>query len=219
MWIIGAVVLHQSRANGNGQDMWGWSCNMNKRETLFNDTVNYALICRLQNWSLICALIEVTIEVITISIYAIVFYRFRSKRKLMHSMDHRDKARNDLYLAQLKLQSAPNTPGFHAQRTGKSIKSAVAPTFGTISEERDIEANFDERDLEYQRRYEATFGQNGLVAPPAINVTGATPNVEQGEFGQAPRETTQAHFAAAAGEQTYDAVPIPGAYAGAKPQH
>lgn len=219
MWVIGAVVLHQSRANGNGQDMWGWSCNMNKRETLFNDTVNYALICRLQNWSLICALIEVTIEVITIAIYAIVFYRVRSKRKLMKNMDTRDKARNDLYLAQLKLQSAPNTPGFNAQRTGKSIRSAVAPTFGAISEEHDVEANIDASDLEYQRRYEATFGQRGGLAPPAINITGATPQMDQGEFDNGPRETQQEHFAGAAGEQTYAAVPIPGAYNDAKPQH
>ena len=48
MWIIGAAVLHSSRASGGGQDMWGWSCNDNKRRSLFEDEVHYALICRLQ---------------------------------------------------------------------------------------------------------------------------------------------------------------------------
>jgi hypothetical protein len=43
-----------------------------------------------------------------IIIYAIVFYRFWSKRKLRKSMAVRDKARSDLYLAQLRSQSAPN---------------------------------------------------------------------------------------------------------------
>lgn len=48
MWIVAAVILHTSRSNGKQKDMWGWSCNNNKRSTLFKDTVNYALVCRLQ---------------------------------------------------------------------------------------------------------------------------------------------------------------------------
>ena len=48
MWILGAAILHSSKANGNGQDMWGWACNDNKRRTLFQDEVHYALVCRLQ---------------------------------------------------------------------------------------------------------------------------------------------------------------------------
>lgn len=57
-------------------------------------------------------IIEVVIEVISITLYSVVFYRYYSKRRLMKSMDMRDKARSDLYLAQLRTQSAPNTPGF-----------------------------------------------------------------------------------------------------------
>lgn len=57
-------------------------------------------------------IIEVVIEVISITLYSVVFYRYYSKRRLMKSMDMRDKARSDLYLAQLRSQSAPNTPGF-----------------------------------------------------------------------------------------------------------
>ena len=48
MWIVAAAVLHSSRANGNGQDMWGWSCAQSRRSTLFQDEINYALVCRLQ---------------------------------------------------------------------------------------------------------------------------------------------------------------------------
>ena len=49
MWIVAAVVLHSSKANGNNQDMWGWSCNtQTKRAGLFEDDVNYTLLCRLQ---------------------------------------------------------------------------------------------------------------------------------------------------------------------------
>jgi len=48
MWAIGAGILHQSKQNGNGQDMWGWACKDNKRRTLFQEDVHYALVCRLQ---------------------------------------------------------------------------------------------------------------------------------------------------------------------------
>src|SRR5579871_3862871 len=48
MWAVGAAILNTSRANGNGQDIWGWSCKDNKRRDLFQAEVSYALICRLQ---------------------------------------------------------------------------------------------------------------------------------------------------------------------------
>lgn len=48
MWIIGAAVLNESKRNGKGNDMWGWSCKSGKRKTLFDQDVDYALVCRLQ---------------------------------------------------------------------------------------------------------------------------------------------------------------------------
>ena len=48
MWAIGAGILNGSKQNGGGQDLWGWSCNNNKRKQLFQNDIHYALICRLQ---------------------------------------------------------------------------------------------------------------------------------------------------------------------------
>lgn len=48
MWAIGAAILNQSKKNGGGKDMWGWSCKDGKRKDLFQQDVDYALICRLQ---------------------------------------------------------------------------------------------------------------------------------------------------------------------------
>ena len=48
MWAVGAALLNQSKRNGNGKDMWGWSCKDGKRKDLFQQDVDYALICRLQ---------------------------------------------------------------------------------------------------------------------------------------------------------------------------
>ena len=48
MWGVGAGILNSSKAHGNGQDLWGWSCKDNKRKQLFQDQVSYALVCRLQ---------------------------------------------------------------------------------------------------------------------------------------------------------------------------
>ncbi|KAG8169686.1 hypothetical protein KVR01_000431 [Diaporthe batatas] len=118
MWVLAIAVLQNSRNNSNNKDMWGWSCVKNTRSQLFSSQVDYALVCRLQNWSLICMIIEVVIEVISITLYSVVFYRYHTKRKLMKSMDMRDKARSDLYLAQLRSQSAPNTPGFGPKSPG-----------------------------------------------------------------------------------------------------
>ena len=51
MWAIGAAILNQSKKNGGGKDMWGWSCKDGKRKDLFQQDIDYALICRLQVWS------------------------------------------------------------------------------------------------------------------------------------------------------------------------
>ena len=48
MWAVGAAILNESRKSGQGKDMWGWSCKDGKRKTLFDQDVDYALICRLQ---------------------------------------------------------------------------------------------------------------------------------------------------------------------------
>ena len=218
MWAFGAGVLHVSRANGNGQDMWGWSCKENKRSQLFEQDVHYALVCRLQvsillltddlctanpssqNWSLVCCLIEVVVETITIAIYSMVFYRYWSKKRLRKSMDTRDKARSDLYLAQLRSQSAPNTPGF----------GPMSPRLP--SDSKDPLSRAEEGEGTQFARATPSFNQPRpfqLQAPP-IRIQNATPRPAQEGFEQAPAPAT--HVPAAPGEKTYDAVPIPGAY-------
>ncbi|CAN8099577.1 unnamed protein product [Discula destructiva] len=112
IWLVSIVMLQHAKNTSEQKDMWGWSCNNNLRHQLFSSDVDYALVCRLQNWGLVCMIIEVVVEVISITLYSVVFYRYYTKRRLMKSMNMRDKARSDLYLAQLRSQSAPNTPGF-----------------------------------------------------------------------------------------------------------
>ncbi|KAK5461012.1 hypothetical protein LTS15_003075 [Exophiala xenobiotica] len=227
MWVVGAGILHGSKSNGGGTDLWGWSCKDNKRRQLFQDDVHYALVCRLQDWSLICCIIEVVVEVIVIMIYGIVFYRFWSKNRLRKSMDARDRARTDLYLAQLRTQSAPNTPGFasiqtprtpgfpsHMAQSIHSPKSADgrsgSPQFASVSPQSNT-----------------TTSPFRLQAPP-IKVHSATPRLSSAEGFQRqgltsspppqppmsppPEDRLHDHVGAAPGEQTYAAVPIPGAY-------
>jgi len=86
MWGIAAGALQGSKSNSNNKDMWGWSCVDNQRKHLFENEVSYDLICRLQNWSLVCIIIEIVVETITIAVYGIVFYRFYSKNQLRKSM-------------------------------------------------------------------------------------------------------------------------------------
>lgn len=109
MWGIAAGILNGTRAAGNGQDIWGWSCKDNKRKQLFQEDINYALVCRALDWGFVCALIEVSVELFTIGVYAYAFWRIATKRKLRKSMDIRDRARSDLWLAKLREQEAANS--------------------------------------------------------------------------------------------------------------
>ncbi|KAJ6078733.1 hypothetical protein N7467_008486 [Penicillium canescens] len=219
MWIVGAAIYQHSKATGDHKDMWGWSCAQNTREELYHNSVDYALLCRLQDWGLVCAIIEVVIEVLIIIIYVVVFYRIWSKRKLMKSMDTRDNARSDLYLAQLRLQSAPNTPGFagFSSYPPKSPFYAAAPVDAYSAAEKGQATQTQYASPVSPTRPTPSF----QLQPPPIRVQQATPQTAQGEF--APRQShspspppqhqaPQSQYVSAPGEQTYAAVPIPGAY-------
>ncbi|KAK8138674.1 hypothetical protein PG984_002054 [Apiospora sp. TS-2023a] len=228
IWAIAAGVLQFTRNNSGNKDMWGWACVQNHRSEVFSDKVDYALVCRLQNWTLICIIIEVVIEVISISLYSVIFYRYYTKRRLAKSMDMRDRARSDLYLAQLRSQSAPNTPGFGPKSPAFS-QYALSPRFppsaykslGEISE---------------QPAQPSFTPANNVAVPESSFAQAASPQSESKPFSlqappkKAPRATpangalttpvtptapVQNFDFVAPGEQQYAAVPIPGAYADA----
>ena len=225
IWAIGAAILNQSRNNNNDKDMWGWACKDGKRKELYQNDVDYDLVCRLQvgvtniakrseerllttvqNWSFICAFIEIIVEVITIAIYGIVFYRYYSKRRLHKSMDLRDRARSDLYLAQLRSQSAPNTPGFQ--------KTPMSPSFPAhLHDDDDVNNAENGYGTQYAQKHTSfSTPKSFTLQPPPIRIQNATPAIQQDGFEPAPPKP-QEHVPAAPGEQTYEAVPIPGAYA------
>ncbi len=249
LWVITAALFQHSKNNSNNKDMWGWSCVENARFKVFHDKVDYALVCRLQNWTLICMIIEIVVEVICITLYSIVFYRYYTKRRLTKSMDMRDRARSDLYLAQLRSMSAPNTPGFGPKSPGfnggpKSpalSQYAMSPRFPPAAAYRsmsDIKQSSPftpgGRVVEPQSQFESRPSPTTafkLQAPPA-KAPSATPKSAQGAFtptsavAQSPVDFTQASHShhhhhqvqaqnvpAGNDEPTYDAVPIPGAYA------
>ncbi|KAL5121828.1 hypothetical protein ACEQ8H_000043 [Pleosporales sp. CAS-2024a] len=227
MWGVGAAVLNQSKANNNNKDMWGWSCVENKRRHLFEDDIAYGLVCRLQNWSLVCCLIEVVVELLCVIIYGIVFYRFWSKRKLRKSMAMRDRARSDLYLAQLRSQSAPNTPGFGplSPRSGGWRPPPGHPMY--VDAHSAAEAGESDK-VQYASVREIVQPQPFTLAAPPIRITGATPKMSQSGFDAPVRTGTASpplppaspgfqerhneHVNAAPGEQQYASVPIPGPY-------
>ncbi|KAF4633728.1 hypothetical protein G7Y89_g4384 [Cudoniella acicularis] len=223
MWGIAAGILQGAKNNSNNQDIWGWSCVDNKRRELFSEKVNYALVCRMQSWSLLCCVIEIVLECISIILYAVVFYRYYSKQRLRKSMDVRDRARSDLYLAQLRSQSAPNTPGFGPLSPSYSqhMKSPRFPP-SAYAAGSDLEAGTmagaGARFVEAKPSFTSEKKPFTLQAPP-IKVHAATPKTPQTGFqAPPPKQRVMEHVAAAPGEQTYDAVPIPGAYASPGPR-
>ncbi|KAI2629643.1 hypothetical protein GGR54DRAFT_272140 [Hypoxylon sp. NC1633] len=230
LWAAAAGVLQFTRNNSGNQDMWGWSCVQNHRSDLFSQKIDYELICRLQNWALICIIIEIVIDVITITLYSVVFYRYYTKRRLAKSMDLRDRARSDLYLAQLRSQSAPNTPGFGPKSPSFS-QYAMSPRFPPSAYKSlgDIEegnAPAPAQMAEPQSSFAAQSSKSAerpfkLQAPPT-KAPSATPKLGQGGFrtpttpsAPGPSFSVNEHGPMAPGEVQYDAVPIPGAYADA----
>lgn len=237
MWAAAAGILQHSRSNTGNKDMWGWACVQNRRSNIQGHAgeVDYALVCRLQDWTLICIIIELVIEIISIMLYSIVFYRYWSKRKLHKSMDMRDKARSDLYLAQLRTQSAPNTPGFGPKSPAFS-QYALSPRFpaSTYKSLGDIEEGASPFTpggkglVVPQSSFASPQSSFKLQAPPskANPATPATPKAGYKPPSVAdlspttpsaptlPTARVNEHGPVADGEQQYEAVPIPGAYAG-----
>jgi hypothetical protein len=141
-------------------------------------------------------------------------------------MAMRDRARSDLYLAQLRSQSAPNTPGFGpmSPRSGGWRPPPGHPMY--VDPHSAAEAGESDK-VQYAYAREIAQPQPFTLQAPPIKVTGATPKIEQDGFDSAPvrtgtvspplpspgfQERINDHVGAAPGEQQYAAVPIPGAY-------
>ncbi|KAH8650243.1 hypothetical protein BGZ60DRAFT_462623 [Tricladium varicosporioides] len=220
MWGIAAGILQNAKNNSNNKDVWGWSCVDNKRRQAFADKVDYALVCRMQSWSLVCCFIEVVFECITILLYSVVFYRYYSKQRLRKSIDVRDRARSDLYLAQLRSKSAPNAPGLPMSPSySQHMKSPcfplpIYPSNPSAVAEDGYAGAPGTRHVGAKSSPALAAKPFDLQAPP-IKIHGATPKVAQTRFGAPipPKERAIEHVAATPSEQTYDVVPIPGAYA------
>ncbi|KAI2640617.1 hypothetical protein GGS26DRAFT_586621 [Hypomontagnella submonticulosa] len=229
LWAAAAGVLQFTRNNSDNKDLWGWACVQNHRSDLFSQKVDYELVCRLQNWALICIIIEIVIDVLTIILYSVVFYRYYTKRRLAKSMDLRDRARSDLYLAQLRSQSAPNTPGFGPKSPSFS-QYAMSPRFppsaykslGDISEGPSFTpaAQMAEPQSSFAAQSKSADKPFKLQAPPT-KAPSATPKMSQSPFrtpttptapGPSFSSNINEHGPVAPGEVQYDAVPIPGAY-------
>ncbi|KAH6619186.1 hypothetical protein B0J18DRAFT_445520 [Chaetomium sp. MPI-SDFR-AT-0129] len=243
MWAMAAGIIQVTRNNSSNKDMWGWACVDNRRSHLFADKVDYALVCRLQDWTLICIIIELVVEIISITLYSIVFYRYWSKRKLRKSMDMRDKARSDLYLAQLRTQSAPNTPGFgpkspafsqyamsprfppSAYRSLGDIEEGAAPPFTPGGKGLIIpQSSFSPKQAGFKLQAPPTKAnpatpatpKAGYKPPSALDLSPSSTTAPELPLasGAATGHTVNEHAPVADGEQQYEAVPIPGAYAG-----
>ncbi|KAK6334620.1 hypothetical protein TWF718_010076 [Orbilia javanica] len=101
LWAVIAGTITNARNSNNGNDMWSWACKDNQRKELFQDDIDYDLVCKQLDWTFVCSIIEIVIESLAIILYVAAFWRYASKSKLRKSMDLRDKARHELYLRKL----------------------------------------------------------------------------------------------------------------------
>jgi hypothetical protein len=101
LWAVVAGMITNAKNNSQNKDLWAWACNDNERKKLFQDDINYDLVCKQLDWTLVCAIIEIVVESLAILLYVAAFWRFASKSRLRKSMDLRDQARHELYLRKL----------------------------------------------------------------------------------------------------------------------
>jgi hypothetical protein len=135
-------------------------------------------------------------------------------------MAARDRARSDMYLAQLKLQSAPNTPGFAPNGLLSPRDGGWRPPqgFDSYNQGRAMEegeAGADGKAVQYAVVSERKFAEPkpfALQAPP-IKIHSATPKQKQTGFAAQDNQIND-HVPAAPGEEQYETVAIPGSYAG-----
>ena len=134
-------------------------------------------------------------------------------------MDVRDRARSDLYLAQLRSQSAPNTPGFGPMSPSFSTH-AKSPRFppASYNPDRDAEEGFAGAQFVEAKSNAALNSKPFALQAPPIKIHAATPKAVQNGFDaparavSPPAERRIEHAPTAPGEQQYASVPIPGAY-------
>jgi len=180
------------------------------------------------------------VEVLTIIIYGIVFYRFYSKRKLRKSMAMRDRARSDLYLAQLRSQSVPNTPGFNGPLSARDGGWRPPPDHSMNKDP--LSAAEEGEGVQYAVAVPRAFTEpkpfSLMPAPAKAAPAMSTPKMQPSKVGFATSQTPpplspgfavaeqrQEHVPAAPGERNYGDVQIPGSYAsplnspGFAPQH
>lgn len=148
-------------------------------------------------------------------------------------MARRDTARSDLYLAQLRSQSAPNTPGYGpmSPRSGGWIPPPGDTAYkGSLAKEADASSDEDDEDgVQYATVPPTrTFSSPKpfSLQPPPIKIHSATPRMNSDGFSpvgtMAPsppnspppvQETFSDHAPVAEGETQYASVAIPGSYA------
>ena len=96
LWVVGAILVKKSK-NGDEKDIWGQSCKNGRRSAAYNSDVAYDLLCHFQNWSFSCCIIEISVEVLTVIVYIIIVYRYRSKWRLQKAMATRDRAQSRVH--------------------------------------------------------------------------------------------------------------------------
>jgi len=171
-----------------------------------------------QNWSLVCCLIEVVVELITVAIYATMFYRLHSKRRLHKSMNARDSARSTLYLAQLRTGSAPATPAFAVHTPGYAGPAPYGPPRYDATAVARADEDAEVKDRARATQYALGAAESRPFALQAVPAARTTPRTAQATFGAAVGATLEApappvQHLLAPGEKVYAAVGIPDAYA------
>jgi hypothetical protein len=138
-------------------------------------------------------------------------------------MAMRDRARSDLYLAQLRSQSVPNTPGFNGPLSARDGGWRPPPSQDPLSAAEQGEGEGVQYAVAVPRAFTEPKPFSLMPAPakaaPALGTpkpnqqTGFTSSSTPPPSSPGFQQQRQEHVPAAPGERNYGDVQIPGSYA------
>ncbi|KAF8540696.1 hypothetical protein BDD12DRAFT_832417 [Trichophaea hybrida] len=83
IWAAAGASLQKVRDSSRGQDIWGWACaKQTKHHELFNDRIGYDLVCIMQDWNFICAIIHVGTVVFSAAVWAFALWRINVRVRI-----------------------------------------------------------------------------------------------------------------------------------------
>ncbi|KAK9320353.1 hypothetical protein V1517DRAFT_329565 [Lipomyces orientalis] len=84
LWSVvsGSLKLSGLKVESAGTDIWTWSCRKGPRRDAFEGEIDFARICLQNDWNFICAILQISAELLSAGVMLFGLYRRVTKKRL-----------------------------------------------------------------------------------------------------------------------------------------